>query len=238
MLPVLICQFYPAEGPGFFAQFLDEQCIPWHLLRLDQNQTLPENLEPYAALVMMGGPMSANDDLPWIPPLLNLIRQAHTQNLPILGHCLGGQLIAKALGASVSSNPVKEIGWGSVTPSQNKIAKTLFGESSFNVFHWHGETFNLPDGATHLLSSAYCHNQAFALGNTLALQCHIEMTSDMVHEWCIEDADYHKQGLMSSPAVQTLSDMHHELESNIKQLQQKARTIYQHWLKQGKNTID
>lgn len=233
MKPILICQFYPAEGPGFFAHFLNEKNIDWHLLRIDQQAPLPNNMENYSALVMMGGPMSANDNLPWISPLLNLIRQAQSKQLPMLGHCLGGQLIAKALGASVNANPVKEIGWGYVTPSHNSVAQQLFGNTRFNAFHWHGETFSLPNGATHLLSSDYCTNQAFSIGNTLALQCHIEMTSDMVRQWCIEDADYHQQGLTSSPAVQTIDAMQTELDEQINQLQQKARNIYNQWLNLG-----
>jgi len=238
MKPILICQFYATEGPGFVREYLDQHGYLFHLLRLDQGEQPPATLDNYGGIIMMGGPMSVNDDLPWISPMLNLIDIAHRQHLPLLGHCLGGQLIAKALGASVIANPVKEIGWGLVTPSNHKLAKAYFGDQPFNAFHWHGETFNLPDGAFHLLSSQFCHNQAFAIGNTLALQCHIEMTADMVIQWCVEDADYHAQGLAHSPAVQTLSDMHHELDSKIKQLQQKAGTIYQQWLKQGKNTID
>lgn len=230
MKPILICQFYPAEGPGFFSTYLDEQALPWQCLRLDQGESLPQNLDEHSALVMMGGPMSANDSLPWIAPLLELIQHAQSKHIPVLGHCLGGQLIAKALGAKVSANPVREIGWGLVTPSITSLAKHYFGEQAFNAFHWHGETFSLPDGANHLLASAYCDNQAFAIGNTLALQCHIEMTSDMVREWCIEDADYHAQALSNSPAAESAADMQHNLDDKIEQLQQKARAIYQQWL--------
>jgi len=227
--PILICQFYPSEGAGYLATFLDNQQIPWQLLRIDQHETLPQTLEKHSALVMMGGPMSVNDDLPWIEPLLALIRQAQASDIPMLGHCLGGQLIAKALGATVGANAVKEIGWGMVNPSYNKKAEAYFGNLPFTTFHWHGETFTLPEGATHLLASPYCENQAFAIGKTLAMQCHIEMTSEMVQEWCIADIDYLTSAL-SSPAVQHPLAMQQALESKIKALQQVADHVYANWL--------
>ena len=100
---------------------------------------------------------------------------------------MGGQLISKALGAIVTKNALKEIGWGQVTVSNNAIAKQWFTDiETFNSFHWHGEKFSLPQGATHLLASAHCQNQAYAIGKHLALQCHVEMTADMVQNWCDE----------------------------------------------------
>src|SRR3546814_216122 len=112
-------------------------------------------------MVLMGSPMSVNDDLPWIASVLSLIRDAIRLDIPVLGHCLGGQLISKALGAEITVNPVKEIGWGEVTVSNNAQAREWFGNlPRFQVFHWHGETFSLPAGTTHLLSSSHCRNQA------------------------------------------------------------------------------
>jgi GMP synthase-like glutamine amidotransferase len=230
MNPILIIQFYPSEGPGYLEQFLAEHHLPWHLLRIDQDDTLPTNLDDYSALVMMGGPMSANDELAWVSPLLALIRQAQAEHIPVLGHCLGGQLIAKALGATVRANPVREIGWGLVTPSYNATATAYFGSLPFTGFHWHGETFTLPAGATHLLSSTYCSNQAFAIGNTLAMQCHIEMTSDMVKNWCVSDADYLNSAL-NSPAVQSANIMQQDLDMTISRLQERAEQTYLQWIK-------
>jgi GMP synthase-like glutamine amidotransferase len=230
MKPILICQFYPSEGAGYLAIFLNERHIKWQLLRIDQNEALPKTLDNYSALVMMGGPMSVNDDLPWIKPLMALIQQAHTNKMPVLGHCLGGQLIAKALGATVSANPVKEIGWGLVNPSYNKIAQAYFGDLPFTAFHWHGETFSLPDGATHLLSSPYCENQAFAISNTLSLQCHIEMTSEMIKEWCITDIAYLTTAL-NSPAVQKPEVMQTDMENRLMSMRVVADRVYHYWLK-------
>src|SRR3954463_16758094 len=96
---------------------------------------------------------------------LALIRQAVERDVPVLGHCLGGQLMAKALGATVSRNPVKEIGWGTVRVAEDEEARRWFGETGeFLSFHWHGETFTIPAGASLIASSSHCPNQAFSMG--------------------------------------------------------------------------
>ena len=128
MKPVAIFRHAPSEGPGYFATFLDSHGIPWQLFRIDAGEALPADARQFSGLVFMGGPMSVNDDLPWIPHSLELIRQAAQADIPVLGHCLGGQLMAKALGGVVGRNPVKEIGWGEVVVANNATANTWFGE--------------------------------------------------------------------------------------------------------------
>jgi len=178
----------------------------------------------------MGGPMSVNDDLPWIPEVEALIGDAVAKDVPLLGHCLGGQLISKALGAVVSRNPVKEIGWGEVRVSDNDIARSWFGDvRSFVAFHWHGETFALPQGATRLLSSAYCANQAYAIGKHLALQCHVEMTAEMIAVWCAAGAD--EIAASSSPAVQSASEMQLQMNGKLPRLNSVAAQLYGRWIK-------
>src|SRR5450631_1977009 len=206
MNPIAIFRQAGTEGPGYLAKFLDERQIPWQLIAIDAGDAVPQDAAAYSGLVFMGGPMSVNDDLPWIPKVEVLIRDAVTKDIPLLGHCLGGQLISKALGGIVSRNPVKEIGWGEVTISDNDVARTWFGDiRKFQAFHWHGETFTLPQGATHLLSSAHCVNQAYSIGKHLALQCHVEMTAVMIETWCAAGAN--EIAASSSPAVQTVSEM-------------------------------
>lgn len=143
------------------------------------------------ALILMGGPMSANDDLPYIRRELELIGAAVSRGTPVLGICLGAQLIAKALGASVYRNPVKELGWLPIRWSSAAARDALHqGLQGFDtVFHWHGETFDLPPGAERLASSDGCVNQAYRVGSKVyGFQYHLEVTPEMIAEWLEQDA--------------------------------------------------
>ncbi len=228
MKPVAIFRHAATEGPGYLAGFLDAHHIPWRLIAIDANEAVPQSISAYSALVFMGGPMSVNDDLPWIEQEQALIRAAVAQDLPVLGHCLGGQLISKALGGVVSRNPVVEIGWGEVTVSDS--AHRWFGDvKTFEAFHWHGETFTLPHGAVHLLASAYCVNQGYAIGPHLALQCHIEMTAEMIAAWCQVGADEIAASRTSS-AVQTADEMQQQAPLKLPHLNEVAERLYTQWI--------
>jgi len=230
MKPIAIFRHAAIDGPGYLAEFLNQRQIPWQLIRIDAGDAVPQNASAYSGLVFMGGPMSVNDDLPWIAPALALIRDAVARDIPLLGHCLGGQLISKALGGVVSRNPVKEIGWGEVAVSDNDIARNWFGEiKKFQAFHWHGETFTLPQGATHLLSSAHCANQAYAIGKHLALQCHVEMTAEMIAVWCAVGAS--EIAASSSPAVQSANEMRQQMNGKLPRLNSVADQLYSHWVR-------
>ena len=230
MKPIAIFRHAATEGPGYIATFLDERKIPWQLIRIDMGDAVPGDASKFSGLVFMGGPMSVNDDLPWIAKIEALIRDAVAKDVPLLGHCLGGQLISKALGAVVSRNPVKEIGWGVVKVTDNDIARSWFGGiQGFEAFHWHGETFGLPQGATHLLSSAYCANQAYAIGKHLTLQCHVEMTAEMIAAWCAVGAD--EIAASSSPAVQSASEMQQQMNGKLPRLNSVAAQLYGRWIR-------
>lgn len=231
MKPVIIFRHAATEGPGYLGTFLDEQHIPWQLVKIDEDDPLPSSILGYSGMVLMGGPMSVNDDLPWILPLLALIREAYAKDIPLLGHCLGGQLISKALGAVVTKNPIKEIGWGLVNVSKSSEAEHWFGElETFNSFHWHGETFSLPENAVHLLSSPYCQNQAYSIGKHLAFQCHIEMTAEMVESWC-EVGTQELAESASSIAVQQADKMQETLPLHCFFLNKVAKQVYSQWIK-------
>ncbi len=230
MKPVVVFRHARTEGAGYLGTFLEQHGIPWCEVRIDLGEAMPISAQAYSGLVFMGGPMSVNDDLPWIASALALIREAVAHNIPVLGHCLGGQLMSKALGGVVSANPVKEIGWGVVHVTQNDEAKKWFGAlESFNSFHWHGETFTLPEGATHLLASAYCQNQAWAMGQHLAFQCHVEMTADMVRVWCETGAE-ELHASQASPAVQPAAIMQETLDLHIFFLNKVAKQVYTQWI--------
>lgn len=231
MKPVIIFRHAATEGPGYLATFLDEHNIPWQLVKIDEGKALPTSISGFSGVVFMGGPMSVNDDLPWIAPLLVLIREAYQADIPLLGHCLGGQLISKALGAVVTKNAIKEIGWGEVTVTDNETSKEWFGElEGFNSFHWHGETFSLPENAVHLLSSPYCQNQAYAIGKHLSFQCHIEMTPEMVESWCAVGADELAESA-ASVAVQQAEKMRETLPLHCFFLNKVAKQVYSQWIK-------
>jgi GMP synthase-like glutamine amidotransferase len=229
MRPLTIFRHIACEGPGYLAAVLARHAIPWRLVRIDADEPVPATLDDCSGLVFMGGSMSVNDPLPWIEQELSLIRKAQAGNLPILGHCLGGQLISKALGGTVSASPVKEIGWHSVrkcnTPAADSWLAGLPDETT--LFHWHGETFSIPDGAEIILENDNCAHQAFAIGNTLALQCHIEMTLPMVSEW----AALYKQELQeTSTTVQSAEQMTTDLPARIATARQVADSVYERWL--------
>ncbi len=229
MKPVAIFRYVPIEGPGYFATFLDNNHIPWELIKIDAGINPPTQVEPYSGLVFMGGPMSVNDDLPWIEPTLNLIRQAIAKEVPVLGHCLGGQLIAKALGGVITQNSYKEMGWGNVTVADNTTAQTWFGNiSEFETFHWHGETFSLPNGATSILSSPHCKNQAFALDIHLGMQCHVEMTERMVKDWC--DVNFEEITQLDEPMVQNPDEIETNLPERLTKLNRIADCLYAKWI--------
>lgn len=230
MKTIAIFRHTASEGPGYFATFLDNNGIPWEIIRVDEGQPIPDDPRQFAGLVFMGGPMSVNDPLPWIPPVLQLIRAAVATDIPVLGHCLGGQLMSKALGGVVTSNPVKEIGWGEIGASDNDAARAwLDGLTRFEGFHWHGETFSLPDSATRIMSSAYCENQAYVLGKHLAMQCHVEMTPTMIRTWCNSWAD--EISASDSPAVQAPEIMQANMESQLAALNRVADRLYSRWIK-------
>ena len=229
MKPVAIFRFYKIEGPGYLGSFLDAHSIPWKLFKIDDGANFPSGPEKFSGLVFMGGPMSANDDLPHISGALLLIRQAIKENIPVLGHCLGGQLLSKALGGSVNRGTIKEIGWGKVVVVDNIIAREWFGDLyNFESFHWHGENFTLPDGATRLLSNKFCENQAFSIGAHLGMQCHLEMTEKMVSTWY--EAGAGEIANSPGPAVQSLEEVQANLTNRISALNEVAKNLYLKWL--------
>lgn len=230
MKPVVIFRHALTEGAGYLGTFLERHAIPWCEVRIDKGHAVPDSIQAYSGVVLMGGHMSVNDDLPWIPPLLARIREAIDHDIPVLGHCLGGQLMSKALGGVVSKNPVKEIGWGQVRVLDNPAAKHWLGDLlGFNSFHWHGETFSIPPGATRVLESDYCQNQAYVLGKHIGFQCHIEMVPDMVKVWCQTGAD-ELASSAASPAVQQANLMQQHLAGDCEALHAVADRIYTRWV--------
>ena len=190
---------------------------------------MPRNIRAYSGVAVMGGPMSANDDLAWIAPLIEFLRSAVRHDVPMIGHCLGGQLMSKALGGTVKVNAVREIGWGEVRVADNGVAREWLGDlQAFETFQWHGETFSIPPGGTRILEGEHCANQAFALGKHLGMQCHVEMTPELIQSWIASGADELAEH-RKSPAVQQPAEMQRDLEPRLGRLHQVADKLYDRW---------
>lgn len=232
MKPIAVMRHAPTEGPGYFATYLERHGIPWRVIKVDAGEPVPDDPRAFSGIAFMGGPMSVNDELSWIAPALALIRGAVAANVPVVGHCLGGQLMAKAMGGVVARNRVKEIGWGRVDVLGNPAAQHWFGTSlaSFESFHWHGETFTVPPGAVRLASSAYCENQVFVFGPHLAMQCHVEMTPELIRSWCRDWEKEVRSLAARMPSVQTPVEMAADIEARVRALNAIADRLYDRWI--------
>lgn len=181
-MPILVLRHQPFEHLGHFAPVLTALGISF--IYHDLNDPLPPG-EP-ESLIILGGPMSANDPLPGLEAELDLIRRSLSRRIPMLGICLGSQLIAKALGAPVYRNPQQEIGWFPVhlTPSAQTDPVFAALRSPTTFFHWHSETFDLPQDAAWLAKSDRCRHQAYRYRhNVYGIQFHPEITPEMIEEW-------------------------------------------------------
>ena len=234
MKPVLVFRYARTEGPGHFATFLAERGIAWRLVALDEGDAVPASSEGFAGLGFMGGPMSANDELPWTQPVLALMRDAVEREVPVIGHCLGGQMLARALGARVSRNPVKEIGWVPVTVEGNPAAAEWFGPGleRFETFEWHEDTFAIPAGAERILTGVHCPNQAYVVdGRHLGMQCHVEVNAEMIETWCRIGIDDIDENFGKSPAVQDALTIRAKMLENLAGLSATANRLYARWIR-------
>lgn len=175
-------QHVPFETPGSILKWLAHQRASVTSTRLFEPHRLPE-VDDFDLLVVMGGPMSVNDEAeyPWLAAEKLLVREAIDRGRAVVGVCLGAQVIASALGCRVYRNSEREIGWfpvcGAKAPPPLSSAERLRWPDELTVFHWHGETFDLPAGAQLLASSEGCVNQAFKIGDrVIGLQFHLEAT--------------------------------------------------------------
>ncbi|GHV07927.1 amidotransferase [Campylobacterota bacterium] len=166
------------EDSGTIAELLQELGWTITVTQFDREGILPKSIDEIDLIVIMGGFMSVNDEdqFGWLGEEKQWIKNAIEAGKKVLGICLGAQLIASSLGAGVRKNPQKEIGWHAIAASAEAVSRGLFPQTA-TVFHWHGESFDLPDEAVLLASSAACQNQAFAIGSSvIGLQFHLETT--------------------------------------------------------------
>ena len=190
---------------------------------------MPDSLDDISGLVIMGGPGDVNSPVSWMRQEETLIQRAAESGLPVMGICLGGQMMARALGGQVSSEYRLEVGWHHIEPVAGAEHQSwLQGlPSRFEVFQWHAHEFQLPPGATPLLTNRCSPCQAFALGNMLAMQFHLEITAETVLGLTREYT-----GDMQDPSscVQEAGELCHQLEERLDSLHRLADVIYSNWL--------
>ena len=232
MKPVAIFRFGDTEGPGHFATFLEANRVPWTLVALDKGDAVPPSSAGFSGLGFMGGPMSANDELAWTQPVLSLMREAVGRGVPVIGHCMGGQMLARALGAAVTANPVREIGWNALRSEDTPLARRWLGEDlrEFVAFQWHAETFALPAGAERILTSELCANQAYVLDDRhLGMQCHVEMTEAMIESW-LESGAGEVAAHRASPGVSAVAEIRAQMPRRLGALNAAAERLYGRWI--------
>lgn len=240
MKPVAVFQHSPEAGPGYFAEWLAQRGIAMRLVRIDRGEAIPARADEFGGLCSMGGPMSVNDPLPWIAQELALIVDADARRVPVIGHCLGGQLLARALGGAVARNPVREIGWGRLRVTDRATAREWLGADAADApefFQWHGDTFSLPPGAVNFLSSDLCAHQAFVIERDgcahLGMQFHCEMTPALVRDWArdpegvAEVAEERRQ--TGGPGVSDAEAMLRDVETRTRRMNALAARLYARW---------
>lgn len=228
MSDVLIIQHDPFDGPGTVRDALAAGGFGTTVIHPYAGDPVPGTLGGAQGLVVLGGPMGLNerDWHPYLTDEMGLIRQAVSMGRPVLGLCLGAQLLAAALGASVRANPVKEIGWHPVYLTDEAGDDGLFRgiTGPFQAFHWHGDTFDLPPGSVHLASSPLCQHQAFRYGvAAYGLQFHLEVDEAKVKEIVtVFDARLRDVGLEAQQVV-------HDAGSFLPNMQSVAGVVFGRW---------
>lgn len=230
MKPVLVLQHLNADGPALLGRWLTQAGIRRVVRNNEAGEPFPDDIGEFSALALLGGEMSANDDLPSLRRAERLILQAFERDIPVLGHCLGGQLMAKALGARVVDSPAPEVGWQAITVDDSPAAAAWFGDPGpRTVFQWHFEAFELPEGAERVATSAACVNQAFAIGPHLAMQFHIEIDAEKLGRWSLDEGQRYRD-VQAVATVQDGAGMRAGIPHQLPAHQVLAERIYRRWL--------
>ncbi len=229
----LVLQHIDCEPPGAYEDVLHEQ--GWELVRveLDDGEALPGREEGFDAIVAMGGPMSVNDDdaLPWLREEKEFIAAAVHAGTPFFGACLGVQLLASALGSKVYPGPEPEVGLLPVRLTEAARSDPVFAglPEDLLTFQWHGDTFDLPPGATRLAASPAYVNQAFRFGErAYGVQFHLEVSAEMAREWSlVPEYAASLESVLGAGAAGRLID---ELAVRSEELRDYARALFRRWL--------
>jgi len=224
MKPVLIIQQVWHDTPDYFEDFLIAHHIPYEIRHMYRGELPPESISGYSGYCMLGGPMSVNDEehFPFLRQEKALVREALAQDIPMIGHCLGAQLISTALGGTVSAANLTEIGWCEIEVSDDPEARQWFaGRACVEFFQWHNETFSIPDKARLIAGSVHCAHQAFIIG---------ELHIGMQFHWATQEkADI--DAVLHLPSVQSSESIVASLPERIPKSNALAHGIYSRWLR-------
>lgn len=225
MRPVLILQHDSTQRPGQLLQHLTQAGIDTQIVMPDHGDTVPWNANDYSGIVLLGSNRSVNEPLDWIAAERDLVRRALEADIPMLGHCFGGQMLASAMGARVERNGFANIGWSRLRVTPDGLP--LLQAQEVMAFNWHYETFQIPARARRLLYGTHCLNKGFAIGPHLAFQCHFEVDEGIVRDWCEQSAAELAQA--RGPAVQSPALILSALPHRVAELHRIARRVYSQW---------
>lgn len=232
MKPVLILEHQIPENIAYLGTWLKENHVPFIVFNAERDGYFPSSMEPYSALAVMGGAMSANDPLLTNRQAEILILQAMYRDKPVIGHCLGGQLMARALGAKVNLSPKPEIGWQPIDYIDDPLVNEWFGDNpTTTVIHWHYDSFDIPTGAKHIAKNDSCPNQSFAIDKHLAMQFHIEIDEKKLEFWVSDKDSNWENAYKEFTSVQNKEEMLDGIDKFLIKHKKTANHIYKNWLK-------
>ena len=235
--PIAIIEHEPGVSPGHFGTWLAARGLAWQVIEIHADGQLPRSAEGFGGICTLGGSMSVNHKLPWIADELALLGDAVARGVPVIGHCLGGQMLARALGARVSRSPVKEIGWLPLEVTDS-VGAQWFGSAALpEIFQWHEDAFELPTHARRLASTPLVANQAFVARHGgidhLGMQFHIEITPEIVNEWTADPSAAREiaeeRAATGGPGVQSIEEMRRDLSRRTAQAKTIAWKLYDGW---------
>ena len=227
----LVLQHIACEPPGVFEDVLRERGSEVHRVELDEGESLPD-WRSYDAIVAMGGPMSATDDadLPWLTNEKSLIRDAVEADTPFWGVCLGVQLLAASLGARVYRGHEPEVGLLPVALTRDAHADPVFSGAPEELvtLQWHGDTFDLPAGATRLAESPAYPNQAFRVRRAYGVQFHLEVSPEMAREWA--EVPEYVASLERTIGRDDAAAFLASIEARADEMRAAGRVLFERWL--------
>ncbi|MEW6531809.1 MAG: type 1 glutamine amidotransferase [Thermodesulfobacteriota bacterium] len=221
---ILVIKHVESEGPGTLGGFLQAHGATLHVVNLHRGESLPTELEGFKGVISMGGPMNVyeDDQYPFLANEVRLLQQAMDAQVPVLGICLGAQMIARASGGRVTQSPVKEVGWGKVSLTSEGRQDGIFQGTpgTLEVLQWHGDMFVPPSDGALLASGSDCPHQALRVGSAVGFQFHVEVDRDMIADWFAD-----------SPDLEAILSRYDEIEG---QLRKEAEVIYKNFLEELK----